>query len=154
MHSHKKSSGERKMHWFGQGPGKERWFDSGTLDKLHQLRCFASVFDDMTMRLSLSAYANTNDIKQVEESAVLLIKEWEEVQMLLMREYSSYHLQIEDEDQIRCCTFALGRPCANTHAAEICEKCSPCFTVFQSEYRSWYIELRDQNILKMTTQMK
>ena len=96
------------------------------------LRYHSKIFVEMMKRVSCFAYASSDEQEAVKEDADEVIKEWKKIQMFLMWEYSNCHLKIEDEDPAHCCTFALGGTCTHEHRTVSCEKCSCCFTFFQT----------------------
>ena len=107
------------------------------------LRYSASIFTQMMKRVSCFPYADSDEQRAVKKEADTLIEEWKKIQMFLMWEYSNRHLKIEDCDRAHCCTYALGGTCTHEHQDVSCEKCSGCFTFFQTKVQEFLTRVEE-----------
>lgn len=112
-----------------------------------QLRYSGSVFIRMVKRVVEFEFTNADEKKEVKERSSNLLKEWEEVQMFVMWEYTNRHLKESSSDPAHCYTYALGGKCTHhNHRKKSCSKCNSCFDFFDKNAKQ-FLDYASQHLL-------
>lgn len=103
-----------------------------------QLRYSASVFVRMMKRIMDFEYTTTEQKNEVKEKCTNLVKDWEEIQMYIMWEYTDSHLEISSQDRAHCCTYALDpkKSKQRRYNTQCCGKCNSCLDFFDTNVKN------------------
>lgn len=82
-------------------------------------------------------YRNIQGKREVTEQCTSLLKEWKDIQMFVMWEYTDRHLKMSSLDPAHCCTYALGGICTHKHNTRSCAKCNSCLDFFNKKVKGF-----------------
>lgn len=102
-----------------------------------QLRYSGNIFTRMMTRLLDFEYRNIQGKREVTEQCKSLLKEWKDVQMFVMWEYTNRHLKMSSSDPAHCCTYTLGGICTHKHNTRSCAKCNSCLDFFYKKVKGF-----------------
>ena len=92
------------------------------------MRYCDNVFIQIMKRLKEFSCIYTVIKRRIKERYSDVVKEWNEIQMFIMWEYSNGHLNVSDKYCCHCCLYSLGGQCSHTHSRYSCSNCIKCFT--------------------------